>query len=188
MRRFVDAQAADESGMFSYVPIWELWRVARTNMAAPLTCGRAANQASRYLLCLCVGPYSQGHGNKNPICGTVPLKRLSIRKGHIFAIWAKSSSLYLQVEINLKRYPTPYPEDLKNMVKSVQNLVGKTTHPLNTEKCSSGTNMELHSQDKYEPKWPIAPKEVMLLCLILSQCLPGLIDQCLCNLATKCFF
>uniref|UniRef100_A0A8C1JD74 Leucine-rich repeat-containing protein 7 n=1 Tax=Cyprinus carpio TaxID=7962 RepID=A0A8C1JD74_CYPCA len=82
-----------------------------------------------------------------------------IRKGHIFAIWAKSSSLFLQVEINLKRYPTPYPEDLKNMVKSVQNLVGKTTHPLNTEKCSSGTNMELHSQDKYEPKWPIAPKE-----------------------------
>ncbi|XP_026120429.1 leucine-rich repeat-containing protein 7 isoform X4 [Carassius auratus] len=65
-----------------------------------------------------------------------------------------------KVEINLKRYPTPYPEDLKNMVKSVQNLVGKTTHPLNTEKCSSGTNMELHSQDKYEPKWPIAPKEV----------------------------
>ncbi|XP_056114845.1 leucine-rich repeat-containing protein 7 isoform X10 [Rhinichthys klamathensis goyatoka] len=67
----------------------------------------------------------------------------------------------VKVEINLKRYPTPYPEDLKNMVKSVQNLVGKTTHPLNTEKCSSGTNMELHSQDKYEPKWPIAPKEVM---------------------------
>ncbi|XP_056605906.1 leucine-rich repeat-containing protein 7 isoform X7 [Triplophysa dalaica] len=65
----------------------------------------------------------------------------------------------VKVEINLKRYPTPYPEDLKNMVKSVQSLVGKTTHPLNTEKCSSGTNMELHSQDKYEHKWPIAPKE-----------------------------
>ncbi|KAA0712898.1 Leucine-rich repeat-containing protein 7 [Triplophysa tibetana] len=66
----------------------------------------------------------------------------------------------VKVEINLKRYPTPYPEDLKNMVKSVQNLVGKNTHPLNTEKCSSGTNMELHSQDKYEHKWPIAPKEL----------------------------
>ncbi len=51
--RSVDPQAADESGMFSSVPIWELWRVARTNMAAPLTCGRAANEASRYLLCLC---------------------------------------------------------------------------------------------------------------------------------------
>uniref|UniRef100_A0A8C1WB14 Leucine-rich repeat-containing protein 7 n=2 Tax=Cyprinus carpio TaxID=7962 RepID=A0A8C1WB14_CYPCA len=66
----------------------------------------------------------------------------------------------VKVEINLKRYPTPYPEDLKNMVKSVQNLVGKTTHTLNTEKCSSGTNMELHSQDKYEPKWPITSKEM----------------------------
>ncbi len=52
VRWFVDAQTADESGMFSSVPIWELWRVARTNMAAPLTCGRAANEASRYLLCL----------------------------------------------------------------------------------------------------------------------------------------
>uniref|UniRef100_A0A8C2XNP3 Leucine rich repeat containing 7 n=1 Tax=Cyclopterus lumpus TaxID=8103 RepID=A0A8C2XNP3_CYCLU len=31
-----------------------------------------------------------------------------------------------KVEINLKRYPTPYPEDLKNMVKSVQSLVGKS--------------------------------------------------------------
>uniref|UniRef100_A0A8C9RUG8 Leucine rich repeat containing 7 n=1 Tax=Scleropages formosus TaxID=113540 RepID=A0A8C9RUG8_SCLFO len=66
------------------------------------------------------------------------------------------------VEINLKRYPTPYPEDLKNMVKSVQNLVGKTSHVLSTEKCSSGTNMEHHSTEKYEPKWPIAPKEVMV--------------------------
>uniref|UniRef100_A0A3B3QC61 Leucine rich repeat containing 7 n=1 Tax=Paramormyrops kingsleyae TaxID=1676925 RepID=A0A3B3QC61_9TELE len=65
-----------------------------------------------------------------------------------------------QVEINLKRYPTPYPEDLKNMVKSVQNLVGKTSHALSTEKCSSGTNMEHHAVDKYEAKWPIAPKEV----------------------------
>ncbi|MBN3307318.1 LRRC7 protein, partial [Amia calva] len=64
------------------------------------------------------------------------------------------------VEINLKRYPTPYPEDLKNMVKSVQNLVGKTTHALSTEKCSSGTNMEHHGKDKYEHKWPIATKEV----------------------------
>ncbi|XP_066522048.1 leucine-rich repeat-containing protein 7 isoform X5 [Hoplias malabaricus] len=64
------------------------------------------------------------------------------------------------VEINLKRYPTPYPEDLKNMVKSVQNMVGKT-HPLNSSGTnSSGTNMELINKDKYEPKWPIAPKEV----------------------------
>ncbi|XP_018582208.1 leucine-rich repeat-containing protein 7 isoform X3 [Scleropages formosus] len=72
----------------------------------------------------------------------------------------EDSSGKVKVEINLKRYPTPYPEDLKNMVKSVQNLVGKTSHVLSTEKCSSGTNMEHHSTEKYEPKWPIAPKEV----------------------------
>ncbi|XP_064189428.1 leucine-rich repeat-containing protein 7 isoform X5 [Anguilla rostrata] len=63
----------------------------------------------------------------------------------------------VKVEINLKRYPTPYPEDLKNMVKSVQNLVGKASHA--TEKCSSGTNMELPGKDKFEPQWPIAAKE-----------------------------
>ncbi|XP_072555799.1 leucine-rich repeat-containing protein 7 isoform X4 [Paramormyrops kingsleyae] len=73
----------------------------------------------------------------------------------------EDSSGKVKVEINLKRYPTPYPEDLKNMVKSVQNLVGKTSHALSTEKCSSGTNMEHHAVDKYEAKWPIAPKEVM---------------------------
>ncbi|XP_058257925.1 leucine-rich repeat-containing protein 7 isoform X8 [Hemibagrus wyckioides] len=72
----------------------------------------------------------------------------------------EDNSAKVKVEINLKRYPTPYPEDLKNMVKSVQNMVGKTTHPLSTEKCSSGNNMELHSTDAYEPKWQIAPKEV----------------------------
>ncbi|XP_060723641.1 leucine-rich repeat-containing protein 7 isoform X8 [Tachysurus vachellii] len=72
----------------------------------------------------------------------------------------EDNSAKVKVEINLKRYPTPYPEDLKNMVKSVQNMVGKTTHPLSTEKCSSSNNMELHSTDAYEPKWQIAPKEV----------------------------
>uniref|UniRef100_A0A8C9TLE7 Leucine-rich repeat-containing protein 7 n=1 Tax=Scleropages formosus TaxID=113540 RepID=A0A8C9TLE7_SCLFO len=75
-----------------------------------------------------------------------------------------------KVEINLKRYPTPYPEDLKNMVKSVQNLVGKTSHVLSTEKCSSGTNMEHHSTEKYEPKWPIAPKEVMVYVSLIHRC------------------
>uniref|UniRef100_A0AAY4EW08 Leucine-rich repeat-containing protein 7 n=1 Tax=Denticeps clupeoides TaxID=299321 RepID=A0AAY4EW08_9TELE len=77
-----------------------------------------------------------------------------------FSVVANIVTVVYQVEINLKRYPTPYPEDLKNMVKSVQNLVGKAPHPLGTEKISSGTNMELHGKDKYEPKWPIAPKEV----------------------------
>ncbi len=49
VRRSVDPQAADESGMFYSVPIWDLWRVARNNMAATLTCGRVANEVSRYL-------------------------------------------------------------------------------------------------------------------------------------------
>uniref|UniRef100_A0A8C7IYL3 Leucine-rich repeat-containing protein 7 n=1 Tax=Oncorhynchus kisutch TaxID=8019 RepID=A0A8C7IYL3_ONCKI len=64
------------------------------------------------------------------------------------------------VEINLKRYPTPYPEDLKNMVKSVQNMVGKNQLPLSTGTNSSGTNMESRKQEQYEPPWPMPPKEV----------------------------
>ncbi|XP_061739591.1 leucine-rich repeat-containing protein 7 isoform X11 [Nerophis ophidion] len=76
----------------------------------------------------------------------------------------------VKVEINLKRYPTPYPEDLKNMVKSVQSLVGKNIHTghghqhhLSTGTATSaGTNMELthHSNEQYEPPWPLPPKEV----------------------------
>uniref|UniRef100_A0A8C4NSQ5 Leucine-rich repeat-containing protein 7 n=1 Tax=Dicentrarchus labrax TaxID=13489 RepID=A0A8C4NSQ5_DICLA len=56
----------------------------------------------------------------------------------------------VQVEINLKRYPTPYPEDLKNMVKSVQSLVGKRTNMEHTHL----------SKEQYEPPWPLPPKEV----------------------------
>ncbi|XP_057697503.1 leucine-rich repeat-containing protein 7 isoform X1 [Corythoichthys intestinalis] len=76
----------------------------------------------------------------------------------------------VKVEINLKRYPTPYPEDLKNMVKSVQSLVGKNVHTghghqhhLSTGTATSaGTNMELahHNKEPYEPPWPLPPKEV----------------------------
>uniref|UniRef100_A0A7N6B3L1 PDZ domain-containing protein n=1 Tax=Anabas testudineus TaxID=64144 RepID=A0A7N6B3L1_ANATE len=76
----------------------------------------------------------------------------------------------VKVEINLKRYPTPYPEDLKNMVKSVQSLVGKSVHTghghqhqLSTGTATSaGTNMEhTHlSKEQYEPPWPLPPKEV----------------------------
>uniref|UniRef100_A0A1A7WFV1 Leucine rich repeat containing 7 n=1 Tax=Iconisemion striatum TaxID=60296 RepID=A0A1A7WFV1_9TELE len=76
----------------------------------------------------------------------------------------------VKVEINLKRYPTPYPEDLKNMVKSVQSLVGKGVHPGHAHQhqlstgtaTSAGTNMEhTHlSKEPYEPPWPLPPKEV----------------------------
>ncbi|XP_043986200.1 leucine-rich repeat-containing protein 7 isoform X2 [Gambusia affinis] len=77
----------------------------------------------------------------------------------------------VKVEINLKRYPTPYPEDLKNMVKSVQSLVGKSMHPGHGHQhqlssgtaTSAGTNMEhAHlSKEQYEPPWPLPPKELM---------------------------
>ncbi|XP_011472474.1 leucine-rich repeat-containing protein 7 isoform X3 [Oryzias latipes] len=76
----------------------------------------------------------------------------------------------VKVEINLKRYPTPYPEDLKNMVKSVQSLVGKSMHPGHAHQhqlstgtaTSAGSNMEHShlSKEAYEPPWPLPPKEV----------------------------
>ncbi|KAB0357821.1 hypothetical protein FD754_001977, partial [Muntiacus muntjak] len=65
-----------------------------------------------------------------------------------------------QVEINLKRYPTPYPEDLKNMVKSVQNLVGKPSHGVRVENSNATANTEQTVKEKYEHKWPVAPKEI----------------------------
>ncbi|KAM4654951.1 leucine-rich repeat-containing protein 7 isoform 3-T3 [Amazona ochrocephala] len=66
----------------------------------------------------------------------------------------------VKVEINLKRYPTPYPEDLKNMVKSVQNLVGKTSHGVRPENAAPTANSDQTVKDKYEHKWPMAPKEI----------------------------
>uniref|UniRef100_A0A674NUU4 Leucine rich repeat containing 7 n=1 Tax=Takifugu rubripes TaxID=31033 RepID=A0A674NUU4_TAKRU len=65
----------------------------------------------------------------------------------------------VKVEINLKRYPTPYPEDLKNMVKSVQSLVGKNLSAGTVT--SVGPNMDhTHlSKEPYEPPWPLPPKE-----------------------------
>ncbi|KAM9186919.1 leucine-rich repeat-containing protein 7 isoform 5-T5 [Mergus octosetaceus] len=66
----------------------------------------------------------------------------------------------VKVEINLKRYPTPYPEDLKNMVKSVQNLVGKTSHGVRPENTAPTANSEQTVKEKYEHKWPMAPKEI----------------------------
>uniref|UniRef100_A0A7M4F2E8 Leucine-rich repeat-containing protein 7 n=1 Tax=Crocodylus porosus TaxID=8502 RepID=A0A7M4F2E8_CROPO len=66
----------------------------------------------------------------------------------------------LWVEINLKRYPTPYPEDLKNMVKSVQNMVGKTSHGVRPENSTPTTNPEQSMKEKYEHKWPMATKEI----------------------------
>ncbi|XP_072430258.1 leucine-rich repeat-containing protein 7 isoform X9 [Chiloscyllium punctatum] len=68
----------------------------------------------------------------------------------------------VKVEINLKRYPTPYPEDLKNMVKSVQHLVGKHSQEGSEENSTGATNIEHSAKDKYEHKWPISAKDVTL--------------------------
>ncbi|XP_078263493.1 leucine-rich repeat-containing protein 7 isoform X3 [Rhinoraja longicauda] len=68
----------------------------------------------------------------------------------------------IKAEINLKRYPTPYPEDLKNMVKSVQHLVGKRNHGRSTENSTGATNIEHSIKDKYEHKWPGSTKEATL--------------------------
>ncbi|KAG8437155.1 hypothetical protein GDO86_008015 [Hymenochirus boettgeri] len=61
----------------------------------------------------------------------------------------------LKVEINLKRYPTPYPEDLKNMVKSVQNMVGKGGHGSSIENSISTSSAEQNLKEKYDHKWPV---------------------------------
>lgn len=80
----------------------------------------------------------------------------------LFSLCICALILYVnvQVEINLKRYPTPYPEDLKNMVKSVQNLVGKTSHGVRPENVAPTVNSEQTVKDKYEHQWPMAPKEI----------------------------
>uniref|UniRef100_A0A8C5J772 Leucine rich repeat containing 7 n=1 Tax=Junco hyemalis TaxID=40217 RepID=A0A8C5J772_JUNHY len=69
-------------------------------------------------------------------------------------------SLAAQVEINLKRYPTPYPEDLKNMVKSVQNLVSKPSLGVRPESAAPAASADPAGKDKYEHKWPLTPKEI----------------------------
>uniref|UniRef100_A0A8C5QNJ5 Leucine rich repeat containing 7 n=1 Tax=Leptobrachium leishanense TaxID=445787 RepID=A0A8C5QNJ5_9ANUR len=65
----------------------------------------------------------------------------------------------LKVEINLKRYPTPYPEDLKNMVKSVQNMVGKGSHSSSLDNPVPSSSSEPNIKERYDHKWPMA-KEV----------------------------
>ncbi|XP_044158309.1 leucine-rich repeat-containing protein 7 [Bufo gargarizans] len=66
----------------------------------------------------------------------------------------------VKVEINLKRYPTPYPEDLKNMVKSVQNMVGKGSHSSSLENSIPTPTAEQNLKEKYEHKWPMSTKEM----------------------------
>ncbi|XP_053549342.1 leucine-rich repeat-containing protein 7 [Bombina bombina] len=65
----------------------------------------------------------------------------------------------VKVEINLKRYPTPYPEDLKNMVKSVQNMVGKS-HGGSMENSIPPSGTEQNLKEKYDHKWPMSAKDI----------------------------
>uniref|UniRef100_A0A8C9TL30 Leucine rich repeat containing 7 n=1 Tax=Scleropages formosus TaxID=113540 RepID=A0A8C9TL30_SCLFO len=71
-------------------------------------------------------------------------------------------SLSRKVEINLKRYPTPYPEDMKNMAKSAQTLVGHAGHALGPEIRPAVMPMEHHAKEQYEHGWPMAPKEAVV--------------------------
>ncbi|XP_053324776.1 leucine-rich repeat-containing protein 7 [Spea bombifrons] len=66
----------------------------------------------------------------------------------------------LKVEINLKRYPTPYPEDLKNMVKSVQNMVGKGSHSSSLDSAIPTSSAEQNLKEKYDHKWPMSAKDM----------------------------
>ncbi|MEE6494819.1 hypothetical protein FKM82_001874 [Ascaphus truei] len=66
----------------------------------------------------------------------------------------------VKVEINLKRYPTPYPEDLKNMVKSVQSIAGKGSHGTSMDNSIATSGAEQNLKEKYEHKWPISVKEM----------------------------
>uniref|UniRef100_A0A8C9Y9L8 Leucine rich repeat containing 7 n=1 Tax=Sander lucioperca TaxID=283035 RepID=A0A8C9Y9L8_SANLU len=79
----------------------------------------------------------------------IPIKCLLVCVLYIFMYTLNPFHVCVQVEINLKRYPTPYPEDLKNMVKSVQSLVGKRTNMEHTHL----------SKEQYEQPWPLPPKE-----------------------------
>ncbi|KFP39903.1 Leucine-rich repeat-containing protein 7, partial [Chlamydotis macqueenii] len=116
----------------------------------PWCCGRDASCQG----CLLI-PGSRGRSQRSRIC--VP--RAST--GQLQSQPSCSRAWEGQpVEINLKRYPTPYPEDLKNMVKSVQNLVGKTSHGVRPENSAPTANSEQAVTEKYEHKWPVAPKEI----------------------------
>lgn len=53
-------------------------------------------------------------------------------------IKCKTLLIFAIQEGNLKRYPTPYPDELKNMVKTVQTIV----HRLKDEESSEDTAKE----------------------------------------------
>ncbi|KAH0518364.1 Protein LAP2 [Microtus ochrogaster] len=54
------------------------------------------------------------------------------------------SNEFTEVEGNLKRYPTPYPDELKNMVKTVQTIV----HRLKDEETNEESGRDMKHEDQ----------------------------------------
>lgn len=50
--------------------------------------------------------------------------------------------LFVTQEGNLKRYPTPYPDELKNMVKTVQTIVHRLKDEESTEDIAKDSKQE----------------------------------------------
>lgn len=50
--------------------------------------------------------------------------------------------LFVVQEGNLKRYPTPYPDELKNMVKTVQTIVHRLKDEESTEDITKESKRE----------------------------------------------
>ncbi|KAI1236928.1 Leucine-rich repeat-containing protein 7 [Lamprotornis superbus] len=97
-------------------------------------------------------------GKVKEICGSGSQGKLSQALGTPWR--ALGVSLCQKRATDTRRYPTPYPEDLKNMVKSVQNLVSKPSLGVRPENSAPATNSDPTGKDKYEHKWPLTPKEI----------------------------
>lgn len=52
---------------------------------------------------------------------------------------------FVTQEGNLKRYPTPYPDELKNMVKTVQTIVHRLKDEESTEDNAKETKREVQT-------------------------------------------
>lgn len=53
--------------------------------------------------------------------------------------------VFVTQEGNLKRYPTPYPDELKNMVKTVQTIVHRLKDEESTEDAAKESKREVQT-------------------------------------------
>lgn len=64
----------------------------------------------------------------------------------MFKLWSlikcRTLLFFLIQEGNLKRYPTPYPDELKNMVKTVQTIVHRLKDEESTEDIAKESKRE----------------------------------------------